>query len=417
NIEKTGSLKRRINIAVPAEVVSGHLKEIFDDIAKRASIPGFRQGRAPRDLVEKYYSGAANKELFRRVVPHFYTEAIKKEGIRPVTEPEISDINLEDSGLLSFKVDLEVRPVVKVKPYKGIRIKKSDAVVKDEEVEGAISNLRESYAEYVTIEDRPAKDGDYIVCDIEQVLDGKPIKGEKDRWLVLNTSKDEASKPLIGAKSGDIRETRITLPKEGPKAEDVGKEVTLKVSVKQVKEKKLPELNDEFAKDVGKFDNLDGLKEAVKKDLEAAKTRQADQDTDNQILDKLVELSSFEVPEGLVAIQLERLLEITNKRLAMQGFKKEDIDKQQVVLKDKLRADAVKQMKVYFLLEHIAGAEKISVTDDDLAKAVESLAKDKGVDKKKLVESFEKEGRLDDLRLREREAKTIRFLLDNARIS
>ncbi|MDD5496377.1 MAG: trigger factor [Candidatus Omnitrophica bacterium] len=406
------------DIEVPKESIDKAFDEVYADISRISKIPGFREGKAPMDLVRKHYADSAKEEVLKRLIPEAYRLALAEHKINPIGMPEISDVSFEEGKAISFKAKVETRPRLKLKDYKGIKVDKKKVDIKDDEIAKTLENLREMNAKYKAVEDRPVQFGDYAVVDLDCLADGKPIhKKRENLWLFLEkeTLVPELHEKMVGMNKAEERDITVVLPEKYPDKNHAGKPVTYHVKLKEIKSRELPALDDEFAKDLGK-ENLNALKAEVRSEMEKHKKASVEFETESQLLDKLIDDNVFPVPSGLVARQLEYMVEDAKERLVRKGFKKEDLDKKDKELQDKFKADAQRRIRLLFILNEIAGAEKIEANDDDVKEAYRLISVQTGKSEKEVREHYEKEGIVEDLKEKLKEEKTIRFLLNNADI-
>ena len=393
--------------------------EVYMEIAKVANIPGFRVGKAPADMVRFHYAKNAREEVLKRLIPEAYRQAVKEHKVDPVGLPDISDVSFEVDKPLTFKARVDTRPKFKLKEYKGVAVEKKKAVVTDEDVAKTIENLREISAKYIAVEERPVQLNDYAVVDLDCLCEGKPAhKKRENLWLAIDKDSfvgDLAAK-MVGMKKCDERDIDVTLPEKYPDKNLAGKPVTYHVLVKEVKERRLPNVDDEFAKELGR-PGLDDLRKEVAKELEARAKANADVEAENKLLGKLIDDHVFKVPSSFIERQLDVMVEDSKKRLEEKGFKKEDLDKRDREFRDKFMHDAERQVRLLFILDSIATAEHIDASEDDMKSAYQSMAAQAGKTEEFVRGYYEKQDLVDNLRDKIREGKTIRFLLDNAKMS
>ncbi len=416
-IKDVNPCKKILRIEVPIDVVEREFDAVYKEIGKVAEISGFRKGKAPRNLLEQYHSKTAKDEVLQKLIPSTYSEAVKKHDLYPVSYPEISQVKFVDNQPLYFEAVIDVKPDVKLKKYKGLNITKKKFEIKDEEVKKSLDLLRDRFAEYKTIDSRPVKKGDYVTADYEFEADGKTEKQEK-AWFLINETEGgpkEIIEKLIGRKVGDIVEGTLNLPKEYPKAEFAGKKAVFKVSVKEIKEKSLPELDEEFIKGLGNYDSLDKLKEAIRDDIKVRKENEIEMDVDRQTAEELLKHNPIDVPLSLIKKEAEQIFENVKARLKHQGLKEEVIAAKEGDLKKNAEADAEKQVKIYFLLDKIAEVENINCGDDDLESAYERIAGQNKTDKEKVKSYIAEKGSLERLKDEIRHKKTVDYIVNEAR--
>lgn len=406
-------------IEVTKETLDKAFDEVYDEITKVANIPGFRVGKAPKDLVKKHYTKNAKDEVLKRMIPQAYGAALKEHKINPAGLPEITDVNFEEEKALSFKAKVDTRPNFKIKEYKGIKAEKKSATITDEDVNKTLENLRGLHARYIAVEDRPAQLGDYVVSDQECLVDGKDVhKKRENLWLYMEKESfiPGLGEKMVGMNKGETRDIEISLPAEYPDKVVAGKKVTYRILAKEIKRRELPAVDDELAKDLGRK-SLEDLKTEIRKELEERSLVNAEIGMENQLLDKLIDDNAFTVPSGFVDRQLDYIVEDYKKRLMEKGFKREDLDKKDKELREKLKNDAVRRVRLLFILDEIARIEKIDIGDADVAKAYESMAAQTGKSVDEVKNYYEKEELVGNLEEKLREGKVIEFLIKSAQIT
>lgn len=413
SVEECTSL---LEIDVPAKDIEKAFGEVYAEMTKYANIPGFRVGKAPKELVKQHYGKSAKEEVLKRLVPEAYRSAVLEHNINPIGMPEISDVIFDGEGKLSFKAKVNTRPVFKLKNYKGIKVEKKPAKICDDDINKMLENLREANAKYVSVEDRPAQMGDYVVSDMDCSVDGKPVhKTRENLWLLLE--KDSLvpglSEKIAGMNKGEERDIEVPFPEKHPDKTVAGKLAKYHIKAKEIKKRELPELNDEFAKIFGK-ENMEELKKEISKELEARAKVNAEIDAENQVLSKIIGDNTFAVPPSFVSRQLDFMVEDAKRHLMQKGFKKEDLDGKDGEFKEKFKDEAVRKVRLLFILSDIAGQEKIEASDEDLNDAYKAISAQAGKSEQEVRDYYIKEDLTDDLRDKIREGKVIQFLIKNA---
>lgn len=406
-------------IEVPKDAVDRAFEEVYSEMTKAASIPGFRPGKAPKELVKKRYSKEAKKEVINQLIPDAYQKVVEEHKIDPIGYPDITDLVFEEGKAMSFKAKIDTRPKFKLKNYKGIQVEKKKTVVKDEDIDKALDNLRQYSAKYAAVEDRPAQMDDYVVSDLDCVVDGKPAhKKRENLWLYIDKSSimSGLTEKMIGMNKGEERDIEVELSKDYPDKNIAGKKAMYHVKVSEIKIRSLPNIDDEFAKDLGK-ESLADLRKEVAKELENKMKSDNEIAAENQLLNKIIKENSFAVPSNLVKKQIHMMSENAKTRLLEKGFKKEDLDKKDIELEERFKDDALRQVRLLFILDRIAKDEGIKADDKDLEDAYKSISIQAGKNEKEVKDHYEKEGLVDSLLERIREEKTINFLLKSAEIT
>ena len=416
-IEKLKNSQRLISVEVEQERVESTMEGVYSDIQKKANIPGYRAGKAPRDLVETHYDKTAKDEALNRLVWDCYREAVKEEGLDAIGYPTIEDVKFEKGQPLTFTAKVDIRPEFKLRNYKGIRIKPKPAEVTDEDVDKALKNIQESMAQYKNIDPRPIAKGDYIIGNYECFADGKLIDKNDKLWLYINDQLQpkELLDILVGSEIGATKETEVSYPADYQYKELAGKKRLYKVTPKEIKEKILPEITDELAKETGHFKDLTELKKYVRENLERTKKQEAEQDAESQLYSSLLKSHSFEVPLSMVDRQAERLLEDTKHKLMNQGYKKEDIDKEGAKLKENMRPRAESNVRLYFIIEKISQQEKITVDEKELDERIRQIAANAKEDFSKTKKKLEDANLLESLNEQVLHDKVGKFLLEESK--
>ncbi len=398
-----------MKIEIPKEVVEEELDKVYQDINKVAQIPGFRKGKAPRRILEQHHSKTAKDEILKKLIPSGYSKAIKEHRIMPVSAPEIGQVKLVEDQPLYFEVTIDVEPEVKLKRYKDIKIKKRVPKTTDKDVEEALSNLREKYAEYKPIEDREIKEEDYVIVDYESQVDNETVDKREKMWFHIKIDKNkpnEIIKNLIGAKIGDEVKAR----------EQANKKALIKVNVKEIREKHIPKLDEEFIKTVGDYKSVDELKEVLREDIKKRKEQEVKFEVENQLFDSLIKFNPLDVPSSMVRRQTDELVKSAKSRLMYQGLKEEDITSREETLRKNLEKEAEKQVKLYFILDRIAEEEDIKVNDEDLKERLDNIAKQNKTEPEKIKEYLTKNNSLNSLKSQINHEKVIDFLLNEAKV-
>lgn len=417
-VKSTEECSHLFEIEVSSQTIAKAFDEVYTEIMKFANIPGFRVGHAPKELVKKHYTKDAKSEVLKRIIPEAYISAVEEHKIVPIELPEISDVVFEDEKALSFKARVLTRPKFKLKHYKALELKKKMAGVTDADIDKTIENLRQMHAVYIEVEDRPLAMGDYAVSDLECYVDGQAVhKKRENLWLYLDRESlvPELSEKMVGMKKLEERDIEAALPEKYPDKRIAGKPARYHVLVKGIKLRRLPDVDDEFAKDLGKA-SLDELKKEISGELEARTKANADIEAENHLLGALMDDNVFSVPSSLVNKQLDFMVEDARKRLEEKGFKAEELDKKNEELKEKFRKDAERQVRLLFILDEIALKENIDTSEEDLKNAYKSLSAQTGKTEEAVKDYYERKNLADSLKTKIKEEKTIRFLLQNAKI-
>ncbi|MGE4357466.1 MAG: trigger factor [Candidatus Omnitrophota bacterium] len=418
NLQKIDHCQRVLEIEVSPEEIMPIEEEVYQDIQKIALLPGFRKGKAPLEMVKKFYRDEAEREIVKRTIPEFFKKAIYLENLVPLEVPQIYDVDWQRGKSLFFKARFEVKPVFRLKPYKNLKIKKKKLEVKDDEIEKVLESLREKYAELAVVEPRPLKKGDFILCDYKSKTGEKIIEEKENVWLSLEENVNFAgfAEQLYGANVGETKKINLTIPQEFPDEKMRGKVLEIEVKIKEIKEKHLPEINDEFAKTVGGFKSISELKEAIRKDLISLKEVQIKKEMEAQILSALLELNKFSLPSSLLEKSKANFIKRFREELKKRGLTEKEIQDADEVIKKRAEMEAEKEIRILFILDNIAEKENIQVSDEEVEEHIRKLAEQWKEDFDRLKKNFLEKNLWEEIRLELREEKVMEFLLKNAQI-
>ena len=404
-----------LQIEIPPDLVEKVAEEVYQEIKRFAKIPGFRVGSAPQDLLEKHYSKDAKTEILKKLIPQGYKTAIETHKVIPIGLPSIFNISFEKGKPLTFEAEVDIRPNIKLRNYKGIKVKKKRISLSQQELDDAFSRLRDVYAKYSDVA-RPVRKGDYAVCDVEAFVEGKPItKKNNNMWVLADKEASllDMGEELVGLTKGQAREIETKLPESYPDKKYAGKLAKFKVLVNEVKEKRLPALDDAFARDL-KADNLEALKKEIESGLFKRKENALKIDMENQILEKLLKDNKFTVPANIVQRQKEVLVKRFEAELLRKGLHKDEVAKKLDQKTQKLKEDAMDRVRIYFILDDIALKEKIEINDKDIDERLKSLALSAGQSQDEVKKYYEKENLLGGLAEEIKDGKVLEFLLEEA---
>lgn len=417
SIKEANNCQKILQVEVPKEDIAVEFDNFYERIQNQAQVPGFRKGKAPRNILEQHFAHRAEEEVLTHLIKEYYQKAIEKEQIHPVDVPQISNINFKKSEKLSFQATVDVRPKFNLKTYKGLKIKKKNLAVKDEEINKVLNFLQERYAQFLPIEKRPVQKDDYIICDYNYSVEGKVVE-KKDRvWLWVNEKLfiPGLLQQLEGINPQEKKEFDLELPEHYHPKELAKKIAHFDFLVKEIKEKKLPELNEEFAKTLGK-NSLEELKNQMKEDLIKEKEAISKQEMKDQLIEQLVKAMPLDVPGSLVNKREELLKETTRQKLKRQGLNEEQIKEEEKQLENVFKQEALKQIRTFFILEEISEKENINIEEEELNKRVEAIAQVYQQKKEDVLEYLSKNNMLENLRWELWEEKVISFLVEHAKI-
>jgi trigger factor len=409
--------RHRLEISIPAAEVDAETARVVADVQKRAKMPGFRPGKVPTSLIRKHFAGDVRQQVMERLVPRHLEEKFKEENLQVVGSPDITDVHFHDGEPLSFKAEFEAMPGIELGDYKDVEVPYHDPEVTEEDVVKRIDELRELKAEYINVDPRPLAEGDHAVVSLESVAGTE--EAVKQDEMVLEIGGKETlpafTENFTGMSPGEEKEFQVAYPEDYGSQKLSGKTVTFRATVKGIRRKELPEVNDEFAQDLGDYRTVDELRDAVRKALFAQRQHDAQQEAKNQIVEKLVDAHGFPVPEVFVERQIRNRLESSLRGLAEQGVDVSKFKLDWSKVKDAQRDKAVREVKASLLLERIAERESIGATRDEVDREVERAARQQRETIAAVQMRFEKDGTLGRIASHLQTEKTLNFLFEHAR--
>lgn len=421
-VEKTKNANEvKLEITVKAEKFDEAIKKVYFKSAKYFNIPGFRKGKAPMNIVEKYYGKEIfYEDAFNEVAGEALDEAVKENKLEVVSRPDIEVTQIEKGKDLIFTAIMQTKPEAELGKYKGIEIKKVEYNVSDEDIEHELGHMQEHNSRLITIEDRPVEKGDVATIDFEGFVDGKAFEGGKaeghDLEIGSNTFIPGFEDQVIGMKIDEEKDINVKFPDEYFSKDLAGKDATFKVKVHEIKKKELPKLDDEFAKDVSEFDTLKELKDSIKERLEKQNKEKEKYEKQNAVIKALIEAAKVEIPSGMVELEVENMLKDFEQRLSYQGLKMEQylkmINHTEEELKKDYEPEAIEAIKSRLALEAVIKAEKLEASEDEIKAKIEEMAKNYGKEAKDLEEN---ENIKNYIKQGIESEKAINFLVENSK--
>lgn len=418
--------KREIELEIPAENVQKAEDKVARDIARVARVPGFRPGKAPVTLIRRRFAEDIRGEVMQSLVPEYLEKALDEKKLVPVTRPEVDKVEFKDGEPLKFRATFEVLPEFDLGDYKNLEVQVEAVEVGDEQVDKTIDEIRDRMATFVPIEGRAAKDQDYATIKLigTPVGGGDPVQADGVLCHIAGEETLEAfTENLRGVNPGDTKRFRAEYPKDYPDPKLAGKAYDYSVEVEALKEKKLPEVNDEFAKDVAAqsqafsaVTNVAELRQKIRADLDAAKDEQQASQAREKILETLVQRHDFPVPEALVEGQMDTRLERVVRSLVAQGVDPRAVNVDWVSLRKRQHERALSDVKAELILDRIATAENIDATDEDVDKEIATLAERSGESATSIRARLTKQGAIARMKSKLRSDKTIDWLYRTARV-
>jgi trigger factor len=411
--------KREIQVEIPVEEVNRQTDSLIQKYQKVARIPGFRRGHVPASIIRQRFSEEIKTDMVEALIPRFFKQEAERLSLHPVSQPRVTDLHLHQGEPLRFKAAFEVLPEIKLEGYKELRAEKPEIAVSEADVEQALVDLRERHASFNPVEGRALADGDFAQVS----LDGNPKAGEgqpvhMDEVLVEIAGQNtmpEFTEHLRGTSAGDERTFDVSYPEDTHDRRLAGKTFSYAVKVQAIKQKSLPELNDEFAKQMGEFQTVGDLRKAIREQIESERKHQAEHDAKEKLVGELIQRNDFEVPDSLIEQQIDIRLERGLRALAAQGLTAEQMKKMDLQrLRAGQREQAIHDVKAALLLERVAEEENVQVSDEELNQELEALAKQSKQTSEAVRARLTRDGGLDRIRTRIRNEKTLEFLYNQS---
>lgn len=377
-VEQIGTLTRKITVTLPAEGVQSKLNEAYEKLRKEVKLKGFRRGKVPRTIILKHFKGQVEGETSEKLVQENYFEAVEKNGVDPIVHPEIKDVKYNDDGSFTFVAEVEVRPDFTLGQYKGLEVEKVEIMVTDEEVQLELDEMRRNMAALTSVSDRPVQKGDVVVVDFQGYHNDEVMPQVKNENYSVDVGSGAMGPDfeaiLIGMNKGDEADHEVDFPEAHPNPILKGKKVKFHVKVKDIKERILAELDDEFAKDAGaEFNTLDDLKKSIRERLTKQREERAEGTMTDRIMQKLLDNHEFEVPNRLVAFEIEQMIKQTEQQFEQGGLSLEAAGLSREKLAQQNEPLAKKRVKGDFILKKIAEVEEIKLADEDMERGFKRI--------------------------------------------
>ena len=422
-VEKTENKSEvKLEFTVESKVFEEAIKKVFNKNARYFSIPGFRKGKAPMNIVEKFYgSEIFYEDAFNDLFVSVYEEAIKENDIEAVTRPDVDISQMEKGKELKFTVIVGIKPEVKLGKYKGIEVEKTEHKVTKKDIDEELTKMQEKNSRLVSVDNRAVKSGDTTIIDFEGFVNDVAFDGGKaeNHELVIgsNTFIPGFEDQIIGMKIDEKKDVNVKFPEEYFSKDLAGKDAVFKVTLHEIKEKELPKLDDEFAKDVSEFDTIDELKSDIKSKKEEEAKNKTKTELEEAAVEKACEVSEVEISEGMIEVELDNMLQDMDRRLSYQGLKMEQylkmIGKTTEDFRKENKESAEKSIKIRLVLEAVYNDAKLEVTDEDVQVKIEELAKAYG---RKEEELKNNEELLENIKTGIKTEKAVTYLVDNAKV-
>ena len=420
NTENKNEVK--LSFTIEAEKFDEAMKRVYAKTAKYFTIPGFRKGKAPMQMVEKQYgSDIFNEDTFNELVPDIYDAAIKENNIEAVSKPDIDITQIGKGKDLIFTAIVQVKPEVKLGKYKGIELNKIEYTVSDHDVEHELEHMAEHNARLVTIEDRPVEKGDITVIDFEGFVDNIPFEGGKAEKHELeigsNTFIPGFEDQIIGMKLEEEKDINVTFPEEYFSKELAGKPAIFKVKLHEIKKKEFPAMDDEFAKDVSEFDTLEELKNSIKEKMQKENEDRAKYETEDAAIKAVCDNVEIDIPSGMIDTEIDNMMRDMEQRLQYQGLKLDQYfalsGKTEAQVRDEMKPQAEQAVKSRLVIEAIIKAEDIKPEEKEVTEKLAEMAKNYGKTEEEMSKNeYIKEYIENNMKVE----KAIKFIVENAKI-
>jgi len=419
-VEDVSSVKKRVQVVLPREDVERELNASYVTARKQARIKGFRPGKAPMSMIERLYKEEVENEVAAKLIGESYAKALEEQDLRPIGNPAFEKGTLSRDEDFSYTAVVEIPPQVDVKDYFGLELEKEERPVTEEQVSERLERIRQSHAQLVSAGDRPVGEGDTAVIDYEQFSEGTPEGEGKRQGIHIEVGKGvvpDLENGLLGLSRDEERKLEIAYPADYPAAAYAGRTVMMQVRVMDIKEKRLPELDDEFAKDLGSgLESMEALRRKVRDDLLEQERRRVQASLNKQIVDRLLSSHPFEVPEILVEYQLESMVENYEKNLARRGLSLEAAGLDSAQLRESYRSEAAERVRTAVLLNKIAEREGIEVTEEDLDEGYGRIAEQVAQTREFVRSLYQKNRMVEGYKSQLLEEKVLKRICDHATI-
>jgi trigger factor len=419
NVEQMNAVKKKINIEIPEDHVTKEINSFYEDLRKKARIKGFRPGKVPRNILERHFKDYVKAEVIQKLIQETYPNALSEATLQPVSPPVVDPQELEIGKPFQYAAIIEVKPDIQIEGYLGLTIKGKKEEIKEEEIEGRLKGLQNLHANLKTVtETRPVQDGDYVIIDYEGSMDGKPLEEGKaiDYAVEVGSGRfiPTLEEKLIGLKPEEERDLEVSFPDDYGYQKWAGKTLSFHVKIKEIKEKVLPLLDDEFAKDLGNYSSLEELKSQLKQEIEREKQSAFDHRLRDQVVDQLLQNHSFEIPESLIKEQTHVLVSDTKMRLAAQGMDLNKLGMTEEKLHENYQEMAKKQVQTFLILEKIAEQEGITVIEEEVEGRLKEISERTHQKLDVVKRYYEKNGLLPEVKAGILNDKTLNFLIQKS---
>ncbi len=409
--------KHEIEITVPVDEISRETDRVVATIQQKAKLPGFRPGKAPASLIRTKFSRQVRDDVLENLLPKYFKQKVEEEHLEVVGRPNVKDVHFHEGEPLRFKAEFEVAPEIELKDYRGVTVHYGEPQVSDEDIAKRLEEIREQKAQFVNAEPRALVDGDYAVVTLDSLAGAEPPVHQDE--VVLHVGDPDTmpgfSDALRGMSPGEEKEFEVTYPEDFGQARLAGKTVKFRAKLTTIRTKELPELNDEFAQDLGDYPTLNDLRDAVRKAIYQEREYGAQQKAKDELIERLIETHEFPVPEAYIERQMEAQLENQLRDLAERGIDPTKLKIDWAKVKESQRPKALHDVKASLLVDKIAEREAIAPTNDEVDAEVQRIAKQQREPVAAVRKKLQKDGVLSRIAYQIRSNKTLNFLFEHAR--
>jgi trigger factor len=409
--------KHEVEITVPADELAKETELLLARIQKTVKMAGFRPGKAPTSLIRVKYAKELREDVLEHVLPKYVKKKVDEQELKPVSKFNVKDLHFEEGQPLSFKAEFEVAPQFELGEYRGVTVHYADPVVSDDDVNKKLEAIRDQKAQFINVEPRPAVDGDFAVVSLDSLEGADPAIHQDEMTLQVGNPETfpAFTEALTGMSPDEEKVFDVTYPEDYAQERLSGKTVKFRLKLKMIRTKELPELNDEFAQDLGDYQSVDGLRDAVKQSIFQERAYEAQQQAKEELIDELVKAHDFAVPEAYVEQQIENQITNQFRDLAERGIDARKLKLDWAKIKESQRGKALHAVKASLLVDKIADRESIGTTQDELDREVQRIAKQEREPVAALRKRLEKEGLLANIARQIRTGKTLAMLFEHAR--
>lgn len=425
-LEDVTTVKKRLKVEVPARIALKEMDQVAKQYKQQARLPGFRPGKAPVELIKRHFRKSIRSDVLQKLIPDSYQAAIKEKGVEPIGEPSLENLTFEEGKPLVYEANFEIQPEFELPDYRGLKVTVESKPVTPEAVDEELGNLRETQSRLVAVEDQPIQEGDYAVIDLHgEYLEDEESETPRDPFeeegVVIQVGEEHTheafNKALVGTGVGEETTFEVQYESDYPEEKLAGHKLRFTVKVGEIKQKELPELNDEFAKDLGDYETLKELREKIEERLGVEREKNREMDLGNKLLEELAAQTDFEVPEVLVENRVDGMLRDLAYKMASQGMDPSKANVDWMKVRADFRSDAEKQVKANLMLGEIGRRENIEISPETLEQEMAQMAESMEQPTEKVQQYFQQEGRMESLETQLIQKKAVKILVEGAEIS